>query len=241
MARHALDEALAALEQRAGAAAPGGWPEVQERLAAAHPTADGLPRRLSADVGRVPDARHRGASRQLARVSDSLRADSGAHARRGAVPLLPLLPLTGAVRPAAGPRLRRHADRRRHGGRRAAATAARHEQQRDQAESRRAPRRDRPSRAEPLRIRRRLRDRPRRGGRLREPHRHVPRRHDGRGLGLLRHRPDGRDRLSHAGRVAVAAAHPRAPGGARRRRHRPARGIAVVRATRLPSIAIASG
>lgn len=40
-ARHALDEALAALHRRARAAAPGGWLEVQDRLAAAHPTTDG--------------------------------------------------------------------------------------------------------------------------------------------------------------------------------------------------------
>jgi hypothetical protein len=40
-ARHALDEALAALDQRARVAAPGGWPEVQDRLAAVHPTTDG--------------------------------------------------------------------------------------------------------------------------------------------------------------------------------------------------------
>jgi hypothetical protein len=41
MAQNALEEALAALEQRAARAAPGGWPEVQERLAAAHPTVGG--------------------------------------------------------------------------------------------------------------------------------------------------------------------------------------------------------
>jgi hypothetical protein len=41
MARHTLDEALAALDQRARAAAPGGWPEVQERLASTHPTVAG--------------------------------------------------------------------------------------------------------------------------------------------------------------------------------------------------------
>jgi hypothetical protein len=34
-----LDRALAALDARAHAAAPGGWPDVQARLAAAHPTA----------------------------------------------------------------------------------------------------------------------------------------------------------------------------------------------------------
>ena len=38
-ARNALEETSAVLDQRAKAAAPGGWPEVQERLAAAHPTA----------------------------------------------------------------------------------------------------------------------------------------------------------------------------------------------------------
>jgi uncharacterized protein DUF885 len=38
-AAHALDEALARLHERARDAAPGGWPEVQERLAGAHPTA----------------------------------------------------------------------------------------------------------------------------------------------------------------------------------------------------------
>jgi hypothetical protein len=36
-----LDAALAALEQRAGAAASGGWPAVQERLAAQHPSVSG--------------------------------------------------------------------------------------------------------------------------------------------------------------------------------------------------------
>jgi uncharacterized protein DUF885 len=40
-ARNALEETLATLERRARAAAPGGWPEVQERLLAAHPTRDG--------------------------------------------------------------------------------------------------------------------------------------------------------------------------------------------------------
>ena len=40
-ARHALEDTLAALHRRAKAAAPGGWPEVQDRLALAHPTADG--------------------------------------------------------------------------------------------------------------------------------------------------------------------------------------------------------
>ncbi len=37
-ANAALDEALALLDTRARAAAPGGWPEVQARLAAVHPT-----------------------------------------------------------------------------------------------------------------------------------------------------------------------------------------------------------
>jgi hypothetical protein len=40
-ARNALEEALATLEQRAGGAVAGGWPEVQDRLTAAHPTVDG--------------------------------------------------------------------------------------------------------------------------------------------------------------------------------------------------------
>ena len=40
-ARAALDEALASLDRRARAAAPGGWPEVQERLADRHPPAAG--------------------------------------------------------------------------------------------------------------------------------------------------------------------------------------------------------
>src|SRR5262249_21555245 len=40
-ARDALDNALAALDRRAKAAAPGGWPEGQDRLTAAHPTTDG--------------------------------------------------------------------------------------------------------------------------------------------------------------------------------------------------------
>jgi len=39
-ARNALDEHLAALHERANAAAPGGWPEVQNRLSADHPTLD---------------------------------------------------------------------------------------------------------------------------------------------------------------------------------------------------------
>ena len=41
MAQHALAQALATLEQRAGASAAGGWPEIQDRLTAAHPTVDG--------------------------------------------------------------------------------------------------------------------------------------------------------------------------------------------------------
>ena len=40
-AQDALEETLASLHQRARAAAPGGWPEVQDRLAAAHPTTGG--------------------------------------------------------------------------------------------------------------------------------------------------------------------------------------------------------
>jgi hypothetical protein len=40
-ARDTLDEALAVLERRAGAAASGGWPEVQERITALHPSAAG--------------------------------------------------------------------------------------------------------------------------------------------------------------------------------------------------------
>jgi len=40
-AQHALDGALAALEQRARRAAPGGWPEVQDRLASDHPSVGG--------------------------------------------------------------------------------------------------------------------------------------------------------------------------------------------------------
>jgi hypothetical protein len=40
-ARDALDDALAVLDRRAKGAAPGGWPEVQDRLTAAHPTTDG--------------------------------------------------------------------------------------------------------------------------------------------------------------------------------------------------------
>jgi len=38
--QHALDEALAHLDQRAREVAPGGWPEVQERLMDAHTTCD---------------------------------------------------------------------------------------------------------------------------------------------------------------------------------------------------------
>jgi hypothetical protein len=40
-ARAALDEALATLHTRAGEAAPGGWPEVNQRLTDAHPDVDG--------------------------------------------------------------------------------------------------------------------------------------------------------------------------------------------------------
>ena len=40
-AQHALDEALAVLDARARSAAPGGWPEIQARLTAAHPTVAG--------------------------------------------------------------------------------------------------------------------------------------------------------------------------------------------------------
>src|SRR5262249_61096967 len=39
--RAALDDALASLDRRARAAASGGWPEVQERLAARHPSTAG--------------------------------------------------------------------------------------------------------------------------------------------------------------------------------------------------------
>jgi hypothetical protein len=39
-AQHALDEALETLTTRALAIAPGGWPEVQQRLSAAHPDVD---------------------------------------------------------------------------------------------------------------------------------------------------------------------------------------------------------
>jgi len=40
-AHDALDDALAVLDRRTKAAAPGGWPEVQDRLTTAHPTAEG--------------------------------------------------------------------------------------------------------------------------------------------------------------------------------------------------------
>ena len=57
----------------------------------------------------------------------------------------------------------------------------------------------------------------RRGGRCRQPHRHVPGRLDGRGLGLLCQRPGGGARAPHAARAGVGAAHPRPPAGARHR------------------------
>lgn len=44
-AAEALDEALARLDERARQLTPGGWPEVQQRLAAAHPTTAGYLRR----------------------------------------------------------------------------------------------------------------------------------------------------------------------------------------------------
>ena len=39
-ARGALDEAAAELDRKARELTPGGWPEIQERLTAAHPTAE---------------------------------------------------------------------------------------------------------------------------------------------------------------------------------------------------------
>ena len=87
--------------------------------------------------------------------------------------------------------------------RRAAASTARVEQQRDHAEPRRPSRRARASRAElttPTRGASRIGQVAAVDGASRIAH--VPRRHAGRGLGLLRLRPDGGDRLPHAARRA---------------------------------------
>ena len=69
--------------------------------------------------------------------------------------------------------------------------AARHQYERDQVEPCRSSRRHRSPRAELLRVCGTVGNRPRRRGRLREPDRDVPRRHDGGRVGVLRHRPDG--------------------------------------------------
>ena len=99
-ARSALDEALARLDERARQVAPGGWPEVQQRLArrASRPATEYLAD-VSAHLGRLPRARRwRAIWSTLAGRADPLRADPGSDARRRAVPLLPVLPIAGAVR-----------------------------------------------------------------------------------------------------------------------------------------------
>jgi len=76
---------------------------------------------------------------------------------------------------------------------------------------------------------------------LRQPHRHVPGRHDGRRLGLLRH--DLMDEIGFftADESLAQQPHPRPPAGARRRRHRTSRRHADLRrgGRRLPRTASA--
>ena len=100
-----------------------------------------------------------------------------------------------------------------------AAAIAGGERQCDHPESRDPPRRPWPSCAELPRVPRRVTDRQGRGGGLRVTHRHVLRRHHGRGLGRLRHGADGRDRLPHAAAAFLRAAVQPAHGGTRDRGH----------------------
>ena len=99
-ARAALDEALARLHEQAAPA--GGWSAVQARLAEVHPPADAY---LST-YQRLWDAcRQRATELDLVTWPDfPIRyvADPRADARCGAVPVLPLLPLAGALRSPAG-------------------------------------------------------------------------------------------------------------------------------------------
>ena len=225
-----LNDALEQLRRARSAIAPGGWPEVQQRLA---DDAPGCSTTTCRPISAIWDAcRERARSVRpgdLAGLSDPLRADSDADARCRAVPLLPVLSIACAVRSPAGPRLRGHADRRFDCRGRTAPAAARHQHERDQAEPRRPSRRHRSPRAELLCLRRRVGDRPRRRGRLREPDRDVPRRHDGGRVGLLRDRPDGRSRVLHARRIGRPAAHARTPARPRGRGHRAARALAHLR------------
>ena len=232
-ARRALDERARADRARRlarGAAAPDRRASGPRRLSAG----------LSARLGRLPRARGWRAISSRGRTTPIRYVPIPVHTRDAA----PFLYYLFYRSPAPFDRLPVHdyvvtpidAGCRR----RAAAAAARDQHERDQAEPRRSPRRDRTSRAELLRVRGRVGDRPRRRGRLRQPDRHVPRRHDGGRVGLLRDRPDGRSRVLHARGIGRPAAHARAPAGARGRRHRPARAVARASTTRSPSIAIGS-
>ena len=114
-----LDERARRSRRAAGRRSSSGWPHdhpTPRRLSAARSARLGAPAAsaaIAADLVTWPDAPIR------------YVPIPGAHARRRAVPLLPVLPLAGAVRSAAGSRLRRHADRRRDAGRRAASARLR--------------------------------------------------------------------------------------------------------------------
>ena len=115
-ARQQLDEALARLDERARADRArrlAGGPAAPARRASDR---RGLSAGVSTRLGCLPRARAGARSRHLAGRADPLRADPGSDARCGAVPLLPALPIAGAVRSAADSRLRGHADRSRNAG-----------------------------------------------------------------------------------------------------------------------------
>ena len=148
----ALEQALADLRERAATAAPGGWPEVQARLEAAHPAAsdylvtyqriwdDCRAAAVKADILSWPDYPIR-------------YVPLPAHTRDAAPFLYYLFYRSPApFDELPDPRLRRDADRRRDVGRRSKRGGCARRTRRDQAESRRASRRDRPSRAELSRV-----------------------------------------------------------------------------------------
>ena len=84
----------------------GGWPAVQELLAARPCPRRRVPRLPRAEVAGLQGRVRRARPRHLARRAAALRAVPGAHPRRRAASLLPALPLAGAVRPVRHLRLR---------------------------------------------------------------------------------------------------------------------------------------
>ena len=191
---------------RAGRIGPGGpaqhgsgptdWRAALDGLADVHPTAEQFP-------GRFPElwAESRAAVRQhdLVTLPDwpVVFAPQPAWVK-AAAPAIYFIPYRYPApldRPAGGVQYIPTMPER---SRRAGAAAARHQRAGHQAELHRASLGHRAPHPELVRHAGHLADRADRGGGRRLADRHALRRHAGRGLGLLRHRPDGRDRVPDA-------------------------------------------